>query len=63
MDRCDVLLAGTMGDIGAMVAESLSAHGLAVMQMDFVQNTPRDEAGYRRTLLHADSLSARKVIR
>ena len=53
MDRCDVLLAGTMGDIGAMVAESLRAHGLAVMQMDFVQNTPRDEAGYRRTLLHA----------
>lgn len=49
-ERCDILLAGTMGNIGPEVRESLAAHGLDVRIMDFPQNVQRDGFGYRRLL-------------
>ena len=48
---CDILLAGTMGDIGAAVKDSLESHGLSVVIMDFPQNVFRDEFGYSRKLM------------
>jgi len=48
MQRIDVLLYGTMGDIGPAVRDSLSSHGLAVRLVDFPQNVYRDEFGFRR---------------
>ena len=53
MPSCDVLLMGTMGDIGDSVLASLQAHGLTVATIPFPQNTFRDEQGYRRTLFLA----------
>lgn len=53
MPSCDVLLIGTMGDIGDSVLASLQAHGLTVASIPFPQNTFRDEQGYRRTLFLA----------
>ena len=53
MPSCDVLLMGTMGDIGDSVLASLQAHGLTVASIPFPQNTFRDEQGYRRTLFLA----------
>lgn len=49
----DVLLFGTMADIGTTVREDLEAHGLRVVLVDFAQNTPRDFWGYRRNLQKA----------
>lgn len=53
MSHCDVLLAGTMGDIGPAVRSSLEAHGLKVVSFEFPQNIFRDEFGYGRGLLKA----------
>ncbi|MCQ2072136.1 MAG: ATP-grasp domain-containing protein [Bacteroidaceae bacterium] len=47
---CDILLFGTMGDIGPTVERSLTAHSYSVRLVDFAQNTLRDEPGYRREL-------------
>lgn len=54
--RCDILLFGTMGDIGPVAKSSLQSHGLSVELVDFPQNIFRDEFGYRRTLLKATAL-------
>lgn len=51
--NCDVLLFGTMGDIGRTVCDDLRGHGIAAVLVDFPQNTFRDEPGYRRELLKA----------
>lgn len=50
---CDVLLFGTMGDIGRTVCDDLNGHGIAAVLADFPQNTFRDEPGYRRELMKA----------
>ena len=50
---CDVLLFGTMGQVGPIVRDALAAHGLNVALTEFPQNTFRDEPGYRRELLKA----------
>lgn len=42
-----------MGDIAQTVAASLQRHGLAVEAVPFLQNTFRDEQGYRRELTKA----------
>lgn len=47
----DVLLIGSMGDIGGVVASNLRQHDLSVGAVPFPQNTFRDEPGYRRALL------------
>ncbi len=60
---CDILLTGTMGDIGEMVRNSLEAHGLLVETMPFQQETLRDEAGYRRELARTlESCSPRVIM-
>lgn len=48
---CDILLFGSMGDIGRTVQAGLAGHGLTVTAVDFPQNTFRDFSGYRRELL------------
>lgn len=53
MEGCDILLFGTMADIGPTVRDDLSGRGLDVVLVDFPQNTPRDFFGYRRGLLKA----------
>lgn len=53
MYRTDILLFGTMGEIGPDVRRQLVSHGLTVESADFPQNVFRDEAGYRRTLVTA----------
>jgi len=50
MERIDVLLAGSMGDIAQIACHSLESHGLMVRCMPFAQNTVRDESGYLREL-------------
>lgn len=50
MNGCDILLFGTMGEIGPVVRERLSFHGLDAVLVDFGQNTQRDSFGYRRLL-------------
>ena len=50
-ENFDILLAGTMGNIGPEVRDALAAHGLDVRLMDFPQNVHRDEFGYRRLLV------------
>lgn len=47
---CDILLTGTMADIGVIVRRSLESHGLSVVSMEIAQNTYRDEFGYHRAL-------------
>lgn len=47
---CDVLLYGTMGNIGETALRALASCGLNVRKVDFPQNTFRDEFGYRRGL-------------
>lgn len=59
---CDILLFGTMGDIGPAVKCSLEAQGLKVALVDFPQNTFRDEPGYRRELAKAIALHSPSVI-
>lgn len=49
----DILLFGTMGDIGRTVRGSLERHGLTVAEVPFPQNVLRDASGYRRELLNA----------
>lgn len=49
--ECDILLFGSMGEIGPVVEADLAGHGLAVMAVDFPQNIFRDFSGYRRELL------------
>lgn len=51
--KCDVLLFGTMGDIGRTVYDDLCGHGVAAVLVEFPQNTFRDEPGYRRELRRA----------
>ena len=51
--KCDVLVFGTMGDIGRTVRDDLCGHGIEAVLADFPQNTFRDEPGYRRELLKA----------
>lgn len=53
MYGCDVLLAGSMGNIADIAMRSLESHGLAVRCMPFAQNTLRDECGYVRELKKA----------
>lgn len=53
MRNIDVLLYGTMGDIGPVALESLRSHGLAVELIDFPQNVCRDGFGYRRGMMRA----------
>lgn len=48
---CDILLFGSMGDIGRTAQAGLAGHGLTVVSVDFPQNTFRDFSGYRRELL------------
>ena len=61
-DGCDILVYGTMGDIGAQVAGSLRSHNLQVVQEDFPQNKFRDEWGYRRKLFKCiDSFNPRYI--
>lgn len=48
---CDILLFGTMGDIGDRVRESLEGHGLVVRSAGFPQNVFYDEFGYRRAMM------------
>ena len=51
LESCtDVLLFGTMGNIGPVVRDDFVSHGLSVRLVDFPQNTLRDEPGYRREL-------------
>lgn len=50
---CEVLLFGSMGDIGPTVCTDLCSHGIVTVLVDFPQNTLRDEPGYRRELLKA----------
>lgn len=49
----DILVFGTMGEIGTVAEESLKKHHLDVVRVDFPQNTLRDEPGYVRTLKKA----------
>lgn len=49
----NILLFGTMGDIGPTVRSSLMRHGYSVQLVEFAQNTLRDEPGYKRELLKA----------
>lgn len=51
MSNCDILLTGTMGEIGDIARRSLEAHGLSVELMDFPQNVFHDEFGYCRKLM------------
>jgi len=51
LQKCDILLFGTMGDIGRTLEADLSGHGLTVISVPFPQNTFRDFSGYRRELL------------
>lgn len=51
----DVLVFGTMGNIGQKVADMLVQEGLATAVVSFPQNVFRDEPGYRRTLVQAIS--------
>ena len=53
MGHCDILLYGTMSDIGPTVRDDLAGHGLDVVMVDFAQNTPRDFWGYCRGLRKA----------
>lgn len=50
---CDILLFGTMGEIGPEVQTILCRHGLRVSAAPFPQNVFRDEPGYRRGLFNA----------
>lgn len=49
----DILVFGTMGNIGPQVQELLASHGLRTAAVPFMQNVFRDEPGYRRTLVRA----------
>ncbi len=49
----DVLVFGTMGNIGSEVQRLLASHGLQVAAVPFQQNVFCDEPGYRRTLVSA----------
>lgn len=49
----DILVFGTMGNIGPQVQELLASHGLRTVAVPFMQNVFRDEPGYRRTLVRA----------
>lgn len=50
---CDVLLYGTMSDIGDVARASLETHGLKVAKVEFPQNTYRDFWGYGRGIHNA----------
>lgn len=52
MER-EILVFGTMGNIGQVVERQLAAHGYSVQLVDFPQNTFKDEKGYRRELTKA----------
>lgn len=49
----DILVFGTMGNIGPQVQDLLASHGLRTAAVPFIQNVFRDEPGYRRTLVRA----------
>lgn len=49
----DILLIGTMGDIGPEVKSALESEGLKVRQAEFPQNVYRDEFGYCHCLVKA----------
>lgn len=49
----DILVFGTMGNVGPQVQELLASHGLRTAAVPFMQNVFRDEPGYRRTLVRA----------
>lgn len=51
----DVLVFGTMGNIGQEVERLLAGHGIRTASVPFPQNIFRDESGYRRTLVRAIS--------
>lgn len=53
VDSTDVLLFGTMGNIGPEVKGLLEARGLVVAAVPFPQNVFRNEPGYRRGLTRA----------
>lgn len=61
-DRCEILIAGSMGTIAREVRGSLEAHGLCVEAMDFSQNICRDVPGYRRALIEALKLHSPAMI-
>lgn len=50
---CDVLLFGSMGEIGAYAQKALASEGLEVSAVAFPQNLFNDEPGYRRELCRA----------
>ena len=58
----DVLVFGTMGQIGPEICRSLGAHGLDVASVPFLQNVFNDEPGYRRALSNAISSCRPKVV-
>lgn len=58
----DVLLAGTMGEIGPVIKSALESHGLSVEIMDFPQNIYRDEFGYGRKLMKSVAALQPRVI-
>lgn len=49
----DILVFGTMGNVGPQVQGLLASHGLRTSAIPFMQNVFRDEPGYRRTLVRA----------
>lgn len=61
-ERCEILIAGSMGTIAHEVRGSLEAHGLRVKVMDFPQNICRDVPGYRRALIEALKLNSPAMI-
>lgn len=52
-EQTEVLVFGTMGNIGQEVAKSLASEGVASAIVPFPQNVFNDEPGYRRALVHA----------
>lgn len=61
-NACDILLYGTMADIGPVVREDLESHGLDVVLTDFAQNTPRDFWGYGRGLTKAIAKYSPRIV-
>jgi len=61
-ERYDVLLFGTMGNLGHIAASSLRKHGLSVALAPFPQNTYRDRPGYERELFKAVRKFSPRVI-
>lgn len=62
MEKCEVLLFGTMADIGERVRENLTGHGISAVLVDFPQNSFRDPWGYGRKLFKSIAEYSPRVI-